>query len=425
MDALFAACSGTELTSVYLLSDMNEIIVPSDKHVTFINSNKRTIGKITNNGELRVYLYPLAGTNIVNNGILKLENEVGDITNSVTGSVNFAGSYSLVTGTLTNNGTILSIGQGVFLGDVINNGTIGEIVGGSFKSTTVPNAIIDKDIYGLFKTKNYKHGDIMTVYKKADIQASVGEYYYPSWWSAMLASTQDSPAKLYRDVEATTGQVSLNVMSEPQYYVDLNGKDLTLANYKFGYGLKIAHGELNIMNTKNTGKIKYAGTGFAFMMSGGVNDLGPSYSVLNVGKGVTIDAPDGYGIAMASEGSRDKYGVEVKLEGTINAKHGIYINGGYSSSNGSTPVFNLTETSKLNGCGIYAAGYATWTLAGDITAHSPVYIKSGVTDIINGNYTAIGEKAPYEYNSNGAGWDTCCISVTAYKQNHILCWDKN
>ena len=143
---------------------------------------------------------------------------------------------------------------------------------------------------------------------------------------------------------------------------------------------------------------------------------------MDVGEGVTlegwapifIDYNKGYNCA---------YGVKVTMAGTANSVediagaggHGVYINGSIQKIEGNVPQITLTETSKVTsiGNGIYAAGYAHWTLAGDVSGADALSIKSGTFTITGGDYLGTGSFAdPAEAHGNGSENTGAAVTIT-------------
>ena len=139
-----------------------------------------------------------------------------------------------------------------------------------------------------------------------------------------------------------------------------------------------------------------------------------------VGEGVTLE---GWAPIFIDNNNGCAYGVKVTLAGTANAVadtsgatgHAIYINGTIKALDGNVPQITLTETSKVTSLanGIYAAGYAEWTLAGEIDAPFPLSIKCGTFDITGGAYRATGPFADIAAaNGNGSENTGAAVSIT-------------
>ena len=170
------------------------------------------------------------------------------------------------------------------------------------------------------------------------------------------------------------------------------------------------------------GKVYEQGPYYGVILIKGSTEDVADYSVVDVGEGVTlegwapifIDYNKGYNCA---------YGVKVTMAGTANSVkdiagaggHGVYINGSIKKIEGNVPQITLTETSKVTslGNGIYAAGYAHWMLAGDISGSDALSIKSGTFTITGGDYRGTGSFAdPAEAHGNGSENTGAAVTIT-------------
>ena len=178
---------------------------------------------------------------------------------------------------------------------------------------------------------------------------------------------------------------------------------------------------LNISNAKvdftGNGKI-YESTDNqygALVLAGSSVDVA-DYTVVNVGKNVTLAGWTGIFIAKDANGGYNNYGLVVNCKGTLEnpgmdthttSGDAIYINGANKNTTGNIPKINLDGCRlKSKGLGIYAAGYAEWTLSncevkGDITA---IEIRAGKMTIDGGTYTS--NKDPFDVEPNGSGTTT-------------------
>ncbi len=177
----------------------------------------------------------------------------------------------------------------------------------------------------------------------------------------------------------------------------------------------VENGELNV-----TGKsiIQSSTKNGAIALYGSVEDVA-NYSNLTIGKDVTVNAPDGWGVTIFSkeynnksnsnykEDQKKAFGVNVNINGAINAKQGITINGCVNQVTGNVPVININDGAILNcsssvGADIYAAGYGIWNIgAATLKAGTPIYAKSGVINIDGATIEACGEYAEPKPYGNG------------------------
>ena len=252
------------------------------------------------------------------------------------------------------------------------------------------------------------------------VVAQIGDTTYDTLSSAFANAVDGSEIVLLRDV---TGCGRLSLTDGRSIVVNLNGHNIGFAANGYFY---VHHGSLTLTGT---GEVKEELPYYApVLVEGAETDLGNNYAVVSVGENVTLEGWSGVFIDYAgtSSGKNHSYGVNVTVNGTINsvldtsnaAGHGVYINGTIQDIEGSVPVIALGETSSITsqGNGIYAAGYAIWTLAGDVMAPNALSIKSGTFTINSGNYTSTGEFAdPATPNGNGSEDTGAALSITSNK----------
>ena len=188
-----------------------------------------------------------------------------------------------------------------------------------------------------------------------------------------------------------------------------------------GHNISAPSKVLNISNAKvdftGNGKIYESADNQygALVLAGSSVDVA-DYTVVNVGKNVTLAGWTGIFIAKDANGGYNNYGLVVNCKGTLEnpgmdthttSGDAIYINGANKNTTGNIPKINLDGCRlKSKGLGIYAAGYAEWTLSncevkGDITA---IEIRAGKMTIDGGTYTS--NKNPFDVEPNGSGTTT-------------------
>lgn len=293
------------------------------------------------------------------------------------------------------------------------------VTGGSFTSDVsayVPDGYIHQSADGKFT--------VAANTEPAGAVAAIGTQYFKTLDGAVAAAADDETIVLQDDV-AFTGTISLN--SGRIVNIDLNGHNVafTPSEGMSQSGFLIGKTTLNL-----TGKgiIYETAPNYSPIMVYGATEDVADYSIVNVGKDVTLKgwAPIFINGNVVEDQPRAAYGIKITVEGTLEsvedtsgaAGHGVYINGTNSRTDGNVPVITLTETSNVTskGNGIYAAGYANWNLAGNITGEDSLSIKSGTFNITGGTYTATGEFAdPAEANGNGSENTGSAVSITSNK----------
>lgn len=200
--------------------------------------------------------------------------------------------------------------------------------------------------------------------------------------------------------------------------IDLNGHKISSPSMVFRIrGAKVDFiGQGEIFET--------ADDGFAPIVINGSKEDVSDYTVVNIGKDITLRGWTGVFIDQ-DEGLC--YGVKVncsaKIEKTESFEKdasGIYINGSIKATEGNVPVVNL-DGCRINvkSAGIYAAGFAKWNLKNcDIIAeNAAVEIRAGEMVIDGGNYEATADPLTVTPNGNGATVEGAAIGVSQHTTN--------
>ena len=229
------------------------------------------------------------------------------------------------------------------------------------------------------------------------------------------ANSKKSEVKLLKDIEATFWRaddgeslVMINaVQNEWDVTLDMNGHNLTLGKQS---AFQVDNGTLTIKNSQKTGgniKEKEPWMGPIQVFGAGTDkesyEIKP-YTKLVVESGVTLE---GYcGIRVQSDsGTYKGYGVDITIKGKLighadstdstDTGAGIEVKGELNKTTGNVPKITLDgATLQADGTGIYAAGYADWTLTDtSVEGNTPsaMCIKSGKFTIKSGEYYSSGE----------------------------------
>lgn len=200
--------------------------------------------------------------------------------------------------------------------------------------------------------------------------------------------------------------------------IDLNGHKISSPSMVFRIcGAKVDFiGQGEIFET--------ADDGFAPILIKGSKEDVSDYTVVNIGKDITLRGWTGVFIDQ-DEGLC--YGVKVNCSAKIEKTEafekdasGIYINGSIKATEGNVPVVNL-DGCRINvkSAGIYAAGFAKWNLKNcDIVAeNAAVEIRAGEMVIDGGNYKATADPLTVTPNGNGATVEGAAIGVSQHTTN--------
>ena len=216
----------------------------------------------------------------------------------------------------------------------------------------------------------------------------IGDRYYSTLEEAISSASGNDVISLISDVNLSDSLEINKVVN-----INLNGNDITADEKVFmvNGGILTLTGKGTIRETKpNYG---------AIMLVGSTNSSDEKYSVVSVGKDVTLEGWSGIFI---NHDSKKSYGVHVDIEGKINAVNdtsggtgiGIYVNGHIKEEEGH-PVVNIMDGAevKSTGNGLYIAGYSTFNI-GDVYIEgneSAIGIKSGKLIIDGATLVCNGE----------------------------------
>lgn len=405
---------------------------------TFHNVNRRTYAIISNTGSIEIT--PAEGSEVKvfgAHGGLGVDGGTAVVNGGTYSSSDFYGLYvsndglgadPMQAAVTVNGGTFDGKSYSVWVGSDYNdpvNSTIA-IKGGTFlkplhrQDVSRPDAIQVSG--GTFSEKpdNAWFADGFIPVENEDgtfgviegtYVAAIGEVKYASLQAAFDAATATDTIKL---LSTATDTPRLTLTNGKTVSIDLNGHDI-------GF---VQNGRFQV----NGGKLTLTGEGRVYeqapyfgpiLIMGSTEDIA-DYSVVDVGKDVTLE---GWAPLFIDNNAGCAYGVKVTMAGTANSVkdiagaggHGVYINGSIKKIEGNVPQITLTETSKVTslGNGIYAAGYAHWMLAGDISGSDALSIKSGTFIITGGDYLGTGSFADSaEAHGNGSENTGAAVTIT-------------
>ena len=360
-------------------------------------------GSLVNEGTLEIYAYSTLGESstypmkIVNNATGKLFIKPSA---STTGSTTTFKDYF----TLTNNGGQVSVSAGIFtdkaFAQIYKEGEYNYIADGYIH----PKWTSDK-MYHIIATDA--------------VVATVNGVEYNDLSNAIKASSAAHPAILQKDLTLTS-KMGLQNMTKG-VVLDMNGKTLTL-DYS-AYTGDYRKGFITLRNTKLTiqGKGTITGNGDALFSVNGNSRTATNYTVLNIGKDVTIRQTDGW-YAIAAMSLSLVHGIVVDFNGRIEAKCAFYVNGTFQNTTESAPIFTIgsTATFDCSSALAYAAGYARWTYAGNATVGNfGVEVRAGEFTM-NGGSIICTSDAPADDQGNGSGSTSQASAIAACQHNTKL-----
>ncbi len=369
---------------------------------------------ITNNGTTRLGGRWKKGT-FVNNGTLEIceYSTLGkknttpmSITNNATGKLSIQPSNSTTNSTttfenyftLTNNGGQVSVSAGKFTAKAF---------------AQISNYIAE----GYVSPK--QDATYYYVMPADAIVATVNGVEYETLYKAIKASSAAYPAILQKDY-TQKGKLALTSMGVS--VLDLNGKVLTLDYSELETG---AAGFVNVYNTNLTiqGTGMIVGNGdILFSMQGGSKVASTNYSVLSIGKDVTIRQTAGWYIIAASY-TTNTYGIVVNFDGKVEQTQCAFeVVGLLDNTSATAPIFNIGSTAEFN-CSesvAYAAGYARWTYAGKATVGNYGFEMRAGELTMNGGSIICTATQPADDQFNGSGSTSQATAIAACQHSTKL-----
>jgi len=243
----------------------------------------------------------------------------------------------------------------------------------------------------------------------SNVGARIGNNYYDTLEDAITASTSSDTIVLTNDaVLDKTLEINKTVN------IDLNNHNIEGESKVF----VVQGGSLNISG-KGTIREKKPYYG-AIMLLGSDDEKDEDFTTISVGKDVTLE---GWSGIFVNHENNTAYGIRVNMNGNINAVNdvdggvgiGIYVNGNIKHIDNS-PIISLSDTVniKSTGNGIYAAGYAYYSINGAYIEgnEAGLAIKSGKFNIIDATIVGTGEdKTPTSGNNNGINPSGAAIQI--------------
>lgn len=406
-ESLWAEVSTSGTTAVELYADA--ITIPKGKNVSLRFHDNAQNYNVVNNGTMTVQLQPDGDINVTNNGTLNL-NKVPTKSIKVT-----MGETS-----------VMSVDVGAY--EMAGKLTF------TNPSTTDLSIRVLSGKYTPEEYERYVKGHVPNTYKEyhtdatktmwqvlsdVKVMATVDGIPY-TLAGAVRASSEEYPAILTRSITVSDFKTMLELSDGKHHVLDMNGKTITCFKSS-NPAIKISHGTLDIIGQGTIIRTQSTPTNkgqFMFQIKGTASDNGADYSVLNIGENVTIEHDyESYMFAIGGGGNDAKACFGAKLDFAGMAKCALYfasINGTFGETKGNVPVINITPTAEIT-CkqGIYAAGYAKWTFAGNMNTEDFGFeIRAGELAMTGGSLVSTATApADDQFNGNGSTSQACGIAV--------------
>ena len=217
----------------------------------------------------------------------------------------------------------------------------------------------------------------------------------------------------------STSNDSIVISDGRSIKLDMNGFDIGFAERK---NISLYHGELNITGK---GMLYEESPWFGPVMIYGAEEDVSNYSVVTIGKNVTLRGWSGLFIDKHDQHGAKAYGIVANIYGTLESEkdisdaggHALYINGTITGTTGNVPKITLNgATLKTElGNGMYLAGYADTTIV-DSTITSTgkdstgIEIRAGKLTI-EGNTTVRASQGKVEVRPNGNGSTSANVAL--------------
>lgn len=215
-------------------------------------------------------------------------------------------------------------------------------------------------------------------------------------------SIQSYP-ELIAALEAKAVQITLganiiapdNILINHDVAINFNGYNIISEETNPGARvLDIRSGEVTL-----TGKGKIFAMGarsVAIRVFGAISIGMPAYTTLTIDDGISIFAPDSYGI-LISPNLGVAYGLIINLSGEIIARDGIGLSSHIRGRDVNLPTINIRSGARITadetcGSALEAAGYAAWNIgAAKLTGATGALLKSGQINFSHTEIIATGE----------------------------------
>lgn len=255
--------------------------------------------------------------------------------------------------------------------------------------------------------------DLVATVGEQEFKTGTGEGEYATETDALVAALEASTADNYAILQKNANVSTITINEGKEYYLSLGNKKSLTANSEL---FTLQHGSLYV---EGEGTLS---SSYVIYIYGSTDENANKYSVLKVGKDVTLNAPTGSGVVIYNN-NKCAFGVVVDIYGKIISRwFGITTNGSIQKTEGAIPQITLhpdamlfnddttpqedkdNKTGKVyeftgSYVGIYAAGYANWKLNKcTIVANTPIYSKAGVFEVDGATLHATGntyDAVPY------------------------------
>lgn len=158
------------------------------------------------------------------------------------------------------------------------------------------------------------------------------------------------------------------------------------------------------LNLIGTGIIETIGSEDNPVWMEGAESNVSNYSVLNVGKDVTLKTNSDYAVGFYSE--KDVYGIVMNINGTLDGA--LSVTGNTHQAVENYPHITIGETARVGY--IYGAGYGQWDVYGKVIDSTGIEMRAGILNVYPGAQIK-GTETPTTVQANGNGQTTLGAGV--------------
>ena len=231
---------------------------------------------------------------------------------------------------------------------------------------------------------------------------------YAGIQAAVAAATPGEPVTIVLDNDIME-VLQLNALNGKKIVIDFNGHNMVQAASSTYSMVYVKDGSLELKNTKNEGGV-FSGTQASYVY--GTNDNVANYSVLTIGKGVTLTTTNGYGVILynASAAPKNGYGIVFDLYGEVRVESGValWVMGNIQAKTGNIPQVNIhagaTIVSSSAKVCLYGGGYAQFNIEGTVEGGTGIYAKAGDYNITGNAVVRSTASTHEEVEANGDGY---------------------
>ena len=258
--------------------------------------------------------------------------------------------------------------------------------------------------------------------------------WYVSSKESLAAEVNNAQSNIQKNIKLTEDINLANtdhfkIEDEKKVKINFNDKTLTVDS---SIWIKNAEVELTGKGTLQTNSSKYTedASNSVIWLYGSETDV-ERYTVLTDIDGITIKGNQGICVnSTDSTEEKGSYGVIVDLTGTTieTEECGLYVDKCCTKTDNHVPIFNLKDitikqtgaTAEKNGgnpTGIYAAGYAKWSIGGDTKisgVDSAIEVRAGEMTIKGGEFKTTDISCTYESNGNETTTKGSAVAVAQH-----------